>query len=159
MPRELLPGLAARLRNGGFVPGGADAFHALRIEAGFPWFGIDFDADNLAQEIGRTARAISFTKGCYLGQEPIARIDAMGHVNRELRTLKLGLGPLPAPGATVHPVDDPAEIGRVTSVGRLPTTREGLGLALLRSAHLAPGHAVRVAVGDGFTVGTVAERT
>ena len=70
-------------------PAGEEVWTALRIEAGLPQFGVDISDENLAQEVGRTKSAISFTKGCYLGQEPIARIDAMGHVNRELRSLRL----------------------------------------------------------------------
>ena len=71
------------------MPAGSEVWTALRIEAGLPVFGVDISDDNLAQEVGRTKTAISFTKGCYLGQEPIARLDALGHVNRELRSLRL----------------------------------------------------------------------
>ena len=59
-----------------------EVFDTLRIEAGTPVFGRDVDEDNLPQEVGRDAVAISFVKGCYLGQETVARIDALGHVNR-----------------------------------------------------------------------------
>ena len=55
--------------------------HALRIENRIPVYGLDVCIDNFPHEIQRTAEAINFNKGCYLGQEPIARIDAMGHVN------------------------------------------------------------------------------
>ena len=63
---------------------GEKTFEALRIEAGLPLFGVDFDDHNLPQEVGRNAQAISFTKGCYLGQETVARIDALGHVNQQI---------------------------------------------------------------------------
>ncbi|GIW90529.1 MAG: glycine cleavage system protein T [Pirellulaceae bacterium] len=59
----------------------------LRIELGWPVYGHDIRAENFPQEIGRDQLAISFTKGCYLGQETVARIDALGHVNRMLRGL------------------------------------------------------------------------
>src|SRR5439155_16672513 len=68
------------LTQAGAIPAGQAVFHALRIAAGFPLYGLDITEDQLAQEAVRTSRAISFIKGCYSGQEPIARIDAMGHV-------------------------------------------------------------------------------
>lgn len=94
-----------------------DEVHALRIAAGFPIYGIDITEDNLAQEVGRTELAISFTKGCYLGQEPIARIDAMGHVNRRLCRLELSSGPLPDSGTLIldKPAPDGKPIGTITS--------------------------------------------
>ena len=58
-----------------------DQAHALRIENRIPVYGVDICIDNFPHEIQRTAQALNFNKGCYLGQEPIARIDAMGHVN------------------------------------------------------------------------------
>src|SRR5262249_52983757 len=63
----------------------AECFELLRIEAGTPVFGKDITEKNLPQEIGRDARAISFVKGCYLGQETVARLDALGHVNQILK--------------------------------------------------------------------------
>ena len=70
-------------------PAGSEVWTALRIEAGLSVYGVDISEENLAQEVGLMITAISFTKGCYLGQEPIARIDALGHVNRELRSLRI----------------------------------------------------------------------
>ena len=64
------------------------SFDAARIESGTPLFGRDITDENLPQEIDRDRLAISFTKGCYLGQETVARIDALGHVNRLLRAVK-----------------------------------------------------------------------
>ena len=91
--------------------------HAWRIAAGFPIYGSDITEDNLAQEVGRTPLAISFTKGCYLGQEPIARIDAMGHVNRQLCRLEIASGPLPEAGTPIldKPAPDGKTIGTITS--------------------------------------------
>ena len=66
-----------------------DSFEVLRIEAGTPVFGRDVTERNLPQEIGRDDRAINFVKGCYLGQETVARIDALGHVNQLLKGLLL----------------------------------------------------------------------
>ena len=58
------------------------ALHLHRVQAGTPWFGVDSNSNNLPQELERDAKAISFTKGCYLGQETVARIDALGRVNK-----------------------------------------------------------------------------
>ena len=68
----------------------------LRIEAGIPSYGVDLDDQNLPQEVNRDRYAISFTKGCYLGQETVARLDALGHVNWLLTGLVLPA--LHAPG-------------------------------------------------------------
>ena len=72
------------LINAGAVPAGEDVFQHIRILDGFPLIGVDLTSDNMAPEADRNETAISYTKGCYLGQEPIARLDAMGHVNRKL---------------------------------------------------------------------------
>lgn len=67
----------------------ANQFEQLRIEERFPIVGIDMTSEHLAPEADRNAATISYTKGCYLGQEPIARIDALGHVNKSLKRVRL----------------------------------------------------------------------
>jgi folate-binding protein YgfZ len=81
--------LASRLRTmvGGFAP--RKAVDALRIERGRPWFGVDFGDESLPQETGLVDEAVSFTKGCYLGQEIVARLHYRGQAPRQLRGLKL----------------------------------------------------------------------
>jgi len=135
-------------------PAGSLAFHALRIDAGFPLYGVDISEDNLAQEVGRTARAISFTKGCYLGQEPIARIDAMGHVNRELRRLRLEQGPPPETGVRILSPDND-EIGRVTSSVQLTAASQPLALGYVRSRYTKAGTCVLVESGGERVAATV----
>jgi len=71
------------------TPAGRETLEYLRIAETFPRVGVDLTSDNLAVEAGRL-NAISYVKGCYLGQEPIARIDAMGRVNRTLQTVVVG---------------------------------------------------------------------
>src|SRR5262249_46632183 len=66
------------LQSTGPQPAGLEVYNILRVEAGTPVYGIDFDENNLAPEVGRTKQAISYTKGCYLGQEPIVRIRDLG---------------------------------------------------------------------------------
>ena len=129
-------------------PAGSEAFESLRIEAGFPLFGIDISSDNLAQEAARTSQAISFTKGCYLGQEPIARIDALGHVNQELRGLKIVADVVPAPGSTVIAADGEKEIGVLSSTAFGFGDDQPVGLAMLRRAHINVGTDVLVKIGD-----------
>ena len=63
---------------------GREAFEAARIESGFPLFGLDFDERNFPQEVGRDRQAISFTKGCYAGQEIVARTENLGKSRRRL---------------------------------------------------------------------------
>lgn len=125
-----------------------DEFQALRIAAGFPIYGIDITEENLAQEVGRTELAISFTKGCYLGQEPIARIDAMGHVNRQLCRIELTSGPLPSAGTTIFdkPTSDGKPIGTITSSAskRIGADDKPLTLAYVRSAFAKTGGKVFV---------------
>lgn len=120
-----------------FTPCGIAAFEALRIEAGTPLFEIDFNSENLPQEVARNDAAISFTKGCYLGQETVARIDALGHVNQELRGVRFDATELPAIGTALTRGGEPA--GHVTSVTFSPALETPLALAMLRRAFLAPG--------------------
>jgi tRNA-modifying protein YgfZ len=99
-----------------------------RIEAGMPRFGHEFDASSMPAEAGLETRAVSFTKGCYPGQEPVARLHYRGHANRGVRGVRFD-GGTPSPGAEV--VVDGANVGRVTSAIESP--RFGpIGLAILR---------------------------
>ncbi len=109
-----------------------EVFAALRIEAGFPRYGVDLTDANLAQEANRTEQAISFTKGCYLGQEPIARLDALGHVNKDLRRLALENGPVPAPGTPVLSTNGDIA-GHITSAASSPATGLPIALAMLKT--------------------------
>jgi folate-binding protein YgfZ len=77
----------------------SEAFSALRVESVWPLFGVDFDDSNLPQEIDRDKRAISFTKGCYIGQETVARIDALGHVNKKIVLVKFAGDKVPPVGS------------------------------------------------------------
>jgi folate-binding protein YgfZ len=89
------------------------AYERLRVEAGWPAMGAELTADTIPAESGVVAEAASFTKGCYTGQELVARIDSRGgHVPRLLRHVRLSR---PAkPGATLHA--DGKDVGRLTSV-------------------------------------------
>ena len=101
-------------------------FDALRIIAGTPVFGRDITTDNLPQEVGRDAKAINFVKGCYLGQETVARIDALGHVNKILRGLRFESSECVSPGTALG--KDGKSVGTVTSTAVDPGTGLAVGL-------------------------------
>jgi tRNA-modifying protein YgfZ len=131
----------------------AAAFTAYRIDAGFPMYGVDLTDDHLAQEAARTEKAISFTKGCYLGQEPIARIDALGHVNRELRVVAFSEGDSLVAPVKVQDASTRAELGTLTSIGRVPGSAT-VGLGVLRTT-AKPGVRVVAVTADGEFPGEV----
>src|SRR5205085_797197 len=94
-------------------PADAAVHEMLRVEAGLPAFGSDIDEERLVMEVGRTARAISYTKGCFLGQEPIVMARDRGQVNRALLGVKVARGAALAHGARLFHAE--AEVGQVTS--------------------------------------------
>jgi folate-binding protein YgfZ len=137
------PAIAEALRAAGsglgLVEIDAATFEALRIEAGTPLFGRDVTPDNLPQEVGRDARAINFVKGCYLGQETVARIDALGHVNKILKGARLDAADTtpPAPGTPL--MADGKAVGTVTSAAFSPGWGCSVILAYVRVPNAGPG--------------------
>jgi len=124
----------------GAVPLARHDLDALRIEQGLPWYGPDVDESHLLHETGLVSRYHSSSKGCYLGQEVIARLEARGgNVNRALRGLQLGA--LCASGAMVS-VDGQA-VGHVTSAAESPRLGP-IALAYVHRNHFAPGTRVEV---------------
>ncbi|HMM49049.1 MAG TPA: hypothetical protein PKE32_05495 [Miltoncostaeaceae bacterium] len=113
-----------------------------RIAAGAPRVGVDTAERTLVQEAGLEERAVSFTKGCYLGQETVARAQYRGRVNRVLRIVEFD-GPAPTAPVALH--RDEREVGTLTSCVALPGGG-ALGLAILRR-EAEPGEAVRTADG------------
>jgi folate-binding protein YgfZ len=111
---------------------GWTAFETARIEAGVPRFGADMDETSIPLECGIESRAITYTKGCYVGQEVINRIHSVGHVNRELRGLRLAdeLKILPARGDKLF--FSGKEVGHVTSVVKSPTLNSSIALGYVR---------------------------
>jgi folate-binding protein YgfZ len=155
-PHGVLGEAWEKIKEAGARPAGATIWSALRIEAGLPIWGVDLTDENLAQEAGRSASAISFTKGCYLGQEPIARLDAMGHVNRELRSLRITGEAIPSPGAGVFAdAAGSAAVGGVTSAAMSFGSDGPVALALVRSSVSAPGSAVFVEAATTLAPATV----
>lgn len=129
-----------------FVVAGPQAFEAARIEAGTPRYGIDFNDENLPQEVGRDSEAISFTKGCYLGQETVARIDALGHVNQGLVGVGFFGGDVPERGAELMLPGRSA--GLVTSAAFSPKLGAPLALAMIRREANSVGTRLASPVGE-----------
>jgi hypothetical protein len=122
------------------------ALEIVRVEQGYPWYGVDITDDNLPQEVARDKQAISFTKGCYLGQETVARIDALGHVNKTLCQVTFAGPKIPDPGEQL--ISEGQVIGRVTSAVWSPKLAAPLALAYLRRGHHAVGTKLSSSVGD-----------
>ena len=129
----------------GARPAGFDALEILRIEAGLPRHGIDMDESNVVTETGLD-EAVSYTKGCYIGQEIIARIHWRGHVARRLAGLSLDNGGEIEPGASVKSTAD-KEIGRITSTAFSPRLNHAIALGYVKYDYLAPGTQVSVVYG------------
>jgi folate-binding protein YgfZ len=115
-----IPTLWQALMETGAVPVGAATLEAFRIAEGIPAYGIDIAERDLPQETSQM-RALSFNKGCYLGQEIVERIRSRGSVHRHLRQLEL-YGPIPAAGAELR-LDGGAIAGQITSAAELPLAK------------------------------------
>ncbi len=126
------------------------AFETARVEAGTPFYGSDITLANLPQEVGRDAQAINFQKGCYLGQEVVARIDALGHVNRRLCGVRFSGSDLPAVGSKL--TQGGKEIGKVTSAVDSPRLGAPLALAYLRTGNQSPGTELESSAGPAVVV-------
>lgn len=111
------------------------ALDALRVEAGRPWYGRDVTAANLLHETGLVAECCSFSKGCYLGQEVVARLDARGgHVNKRIRGLRLSA----AVACGVALEAEGKEVGRVTTAALSPRLG-AIALAYVHRGHTDAG--------------------
>ncbi|MFQ5882966.1 MAG: aminomethyltransferase family protein [Candidatus Methylomirabilales bacterium] len=130
------------LQEAGATPVGMSALNTLRLEAGIPWFGIDFDEENFPQEAGIEDRAVSFTKGCYVGQEFVIRIAHRGHVNRRISGFTIQREPIPRSGDRV--VREDKEVGRISSAARSPTVGKIIALGMLRRECQEAGTVVHV---------------
>jgi folate-binding protein YgfZ len=155
VPAEDLPQAREAARNAGAMEVGASAVEALRIESGVPLFGVDMDETTIPLEAGIESRAISFTKGCYVGQEVIIRVLHRGHgrVAKKLVGLRLAQGELPKAGDVVLSGD--RDIGRVTSAVWSPTLQGGIALGYVHRDFVEPATAVCVRTAAGRLNATV----
>lgn len=142
------------LLEAGARPAGLAAYEVLRVEAGTPVDGVDISEANLPQEIGRTERAVSFNKGCYIGQETVARLRTYGHVNRSLVGLKLVTDEAVPRGSRLY--RDGKDVGEVTSAVRSPRLQRGIALAYVRRGSQEPGTVLEVETPQGRRAAEVA---
>jgi folate-binding protein YgfZ len=135
--KDVADGVRRMLLAAGAIPGTAETFETLRIEAGMPVFGKDIDENRFVMEVGYALRAVSYSKGCFLGQEPIVMArDRAGHVNRAFLGLKVLEGAsLPAGTKVFH---DGVEVGLVTSSCHSPRLGTPVALAYLKWKHQEP---------------------
>jgi folate-binding protein YgfZ len=146
--------LIAALETAGAVRVGDAAVDAARIEAGYPIFGVDMDDDIIPLEAGIEPRAISFTKGCYVGQEVIIRVlhRGGGRVARRLVGLRLQNGDVPARGTRVHAGD--RDVGFVTSGAQSPRLGT-ISLAYVHRDFVTPGTSLEIGSEGSRTAATV----
>ena len=145
---------------------GWHAYNIARLEAGTPLYHLDFGPDSLPAESGVLRSRVDFQKGCYLGQEVVARMDALGHPKQTLCALRLASAQHPDPehqpstGAPVFSMEnDEAPVGAVTSSTRSPMLGDDvICFAQVKWAHAQPGSRVRVMTGVGLSETEVRDR-
>jgi folate-binding protein YgfZ len=116
----------------------ADVIETLRLENGIPRWGAELTPNTLPPEAGpHMLAAISYTKGCYVGQETIARLKSVGHVNKTLVFLRSATPQFPPVGAKL--IHDGHEVGAVTSSGFSPRLDKGIALAYVQRQHATDG--------------------
>ncbi|MCK6555747.1 hypothetical protein L6Q96_14415 [Candidatus Binatia bacterium] len=144
------PSAAAALwergRAAGAEPVGMEALDILRLEAGIPWYGRDMDDETLISEVGIES-AISYRKGCYLGQEVVERVASRGQVQRKLVGLVCEGEAVPA--VPIDLVDAGKDVGRITSAAWSPACKAVIALGYVRRGYWEPGATVAISTPDG----------
>jgi folate-binding protein YgfZ len=138
----------------GLRRGGCAAADVLRLEAGIPRVGVDFDESNLVLEVG-LERGIHFRKGCYLGQEIVERASARGHVNKRLVGLRIAAAGAPRRDDRI--LRSGSEIGRITSAAFSPHLQKPIALGYVKRDASDPGTRVDIATSAGVVSGEVVE--
>jgi len=147
-PRPLVEAARERLLALGAVPSPPSVLETARIEAGIPRWGAELTEDVLPDEAGLPARGwVSYTKGCYIGQETVARIRTYGHVNRSLVGLLVEGANAPVPGAELHSAD--SRVGAVTSATYSARLGKVVALGYVRRESAAPGTSLTVDASGG----------
>ena len=149
-----LSGAWERLQANGAIPVGSGVWHTLRVEAGFPQFGVDMDDGTIPVEAGLVDVAFDHDKGCYTGQEVIVRIRHRGRVNWHLRALRFG-DVAARPGDQLFEAGGTKVRGRVTSVADSPRFGQVIGLGYVRR-EVEPPATLRLGSGEGAEVGVEA---
>jgi len=138
------------LRQAGATACGMRALESVRIEEGFPAIGLDITEKTLPQEVGRNEKAISFTKGCYLGQEIVARIDSRGAVNKVLSGIRFQTADVATSGGELTHAGQP--VGQITSAAYSPGFSVSVALAYVRRQFHEPGTVLDSAWGRATVV-------
>ncbi len=147
-PVERIPTLWGKAVEAGATPAGETAYQLLRLAAGEPYVGHEIAEEYIPLEANLWG-AVSFTKGCYIGQEIIARMESRGKLARRLMGLKLE-APV-AEGSEIRAAGAPAAVGTITTAGVLPDLGP-VALGFLKTAHAEPGTAVKVGEVGGIVV-------
>jgi aminomethyltransferase len=126
---------AAKAHRGG--PVGYKALSTLRLEQGIPWYGYDFGEKQIPHEAGLENSHISYTKGCYTGQEIVERVRSRGQVNRVRANLQFDAKEAPAVNAPLS--SEGKEVGFVTRTGFSPSLRAFIGMGYMRREKAVPG--------------------
>ncbi len=151
VPRQIAPSLRAALEEKGNHSGlreiGVEARNILRLEAAIPWYGVDMDENRYPVE-ARLKEAISYTKGCYLGQEVVSKATHVGGVSNLLMGLKIQAEQIPSQGSSVFN-EEGKQIGAVTSAVFSPRCKGPIAFAYLKRAFVEAGGPCQVEVGDG----------
>ncbi|QDS95044.1 putative global regulator [Roseimaritima multifibrata] len=139
MPEDPQHGLLEFFAQQSIAEGDAVEFEKRRIAARFPWYGVDIDDSQLPQEADRNEQTISFTKGCYLGQETVARLDALGQVQKKIVRWQIDTTEPIAPGTDL--LDGEKKVGKITS--SVVDQGKTFALGFARRSHFDPGSQAR----------------
>jgi len=139
---------AAKSASGG--PAGYSALNAIRLESGIPWFGYDFGEKQIPHEAGLENSHISYTKGCYTGQEIVERVRSRGQVNRVRALLQLSSRDVPKPETPI--VFDGKEVGYVTRAAQSPAFQSVIAMGYVRREQSLPGTTVQIGGKDAAIV-------
>lgn len=135
---------------------GWETLNTARIEAGIPWYGVDISEANLLPETGLEAMVASETKGCYLGQEIMARMQTYGSANKKLMGLLLDGRQLAEPGDAI--TRDGRPVGTITSACDSPTLQRSIAMGYVKRGSYEPGTAVEIVRGKTRIAATVTTR-
>jgi folate-binding protein YgfZ len=133
-------------------PAGYKALNAQRLELGIPWFGYDFGEKQIPHEAGLQDSHISYSKGCYTGQEIVERVRSRGQINRTRVTLKFDS--VAAPTANTPLLAEGKEAGYVTRSGYSPTLKAWIGMGYLRRERSSVGTQLSLPEGTATVIAT-----
>lgn len=132
------------------LPVGYQALSALRLEQGIPWFGYDFGEKQIPHEAGLENSHISYSKGCYTGQEIVERVRSRGQVNRVRVLLRFSGAEVPATGTSL--LADGKEVGHITRAAYSPALETPIGMGYVRRESSSLGSELAIATGKAIVI-------